>query len=180
MHSFYKLKIDISINIVVRMAMLQTYHVSNGFNCISKCTILQCFHPIHWFPFLFFSFFTIQLTKLQVILSFEEEFASIICSTINKHDTPRNTLLSRNRKNEKKSQYDSYPPHPNNCHLLSATGKTKTIRKYIQSCLCHLSKIFRFFFHPPDLHFIIKKHIILLLRNSMIFFILFSSYAGFY
>lgn len=103
-------KIDISINIVVRMAMLQTYHVSNGFNCISKCTILQCFHPIHWFPFLFFSFFTIQLTKLQVILSFEEEFASIIRSTINKHDTPRNTLLSRNRKNEKKVNMTHIPP----------------------------------------------------------------------
>lgn len=67
------------------------------------------FHPINWF--LFFFFLTIQFTKLQVILSLEEEIACTIRSTINKHDKPRNSLLSRDRKSEvKKSNMTHIPP----------------------------------------------------------------------
>lgn len=68
------------------------------------------FHQIHWF--LFFFFLTIQFTKLQVILSLEEEIACTIRSTINKHDKPRNSLLSRDRKSGvKKSNMTHIPPY---------------------------------------------------------------------
>lgn len=60
----------------------------------------------------FFFFLTIQFTKLQVILSLEEEIACIIRSTINKHDKPRNSLLSRDRKSGvKKSNMTHIPPY---------------------------------------------------------------------
>lgn len=90
--------------------------VSNGFNCTSQCTILQSLKPSEYFIQLtdsFFSFFlTIQFTKLQVILSLEEEIACTIRSTINKHDKPRNSLLSRDRKSGvKKSNMTHIPPY---------------------------------------------------------------------
>lgn len=98
------------------------------------------FHPINWF--LFFFFLTIQFTKLQVILSLEEEIACIIRSTINKHDKPRNSLLSRDRKSGvKKSNMTHIPPIPNVATFyLRQQAKTKPTGNVIQSCLCHLSK----------------------------------------
>lgn len=97
----------------------------------------------------FFFFLTIQFTKLQVILSLEEEIACIIRSTINKHDKPRNSLLSRDRKSGvKKSNMTHIPPYLMLPPSICGNKQNKANRKctVIQSCLCHLSKF-------PDVFF---------------------------
>lgn len=109
------------------------------------------FHPIHWF--LFFFFLTIQFTKLQVILSLEEEIACTIRSTINKHDKPRNSLLSRDRKSGvKKSNMTHIPQYLMLPPSICGNKQNKANRKctVIQSCLCHLSKF-------PDVFFFLSS-----------------------
>lgn len=169
--------------------MLPTNHVSNGFNCISQCTILQCSKPTEYFILFtgsfscFFSFFSFFLPfSLRCYKWFFPLRKNL---PINKHDTPKKyTSIVRQKEWKKKSQYDSYPPPI----LIIATfyqqheAKAKPTGNVFSHIFVTYPNFSDFFiFPPPDLHFIIKKHIIPLLRNSMIFFfILFSSYARFY
>lgn len=184
LHLYYK-KIDIySIKIAIWMAMLPTNHVSNGFNCISQCTILQCSKPTEYFilftgSFSFFFFF-----YLSAYDATSDSFLwGRTCQSINMTHQ-RNTLLSWDRKNEKKKANMTHIPPI----LIIATfyqqheAKAKPTGNVFSHIFVTYPNFSDFFiFPPPDLHFIIKKHIIPLLRNSMIFFfILFSSYARFY
>lgn len=108
------------------------------------------FHPIHWFLFSFF--LTIQFTKLQVILSLEEEIACIIRSTINKHDKPRNSLLSRDRKSGvKKSNMTHIPPSLMLPPSICSNRQNKANRKcnsVMSLPLIQISRRFFFFYHP--------------------------------
>lgn len=106
------------------------------------------FHPIHWF--LFFFFLTIQFTKLQVILSLEEEIACTIRSTINKHDKPRNSLLSRDRKSGIKNPiWLIFPPYLMLPPSICGNRQNKANRKcnsVMSLPLIQISRRFSFFF----------------------------------
>lgn len=117
------------------------------------------FHPIHWFLFSFFS--TIQFTKLQVILSLEEEIACIIRSTINKHDKPRNSLLSRDRKSGvKKSNMTHIPPYLMLPPSICCNRQNKANRKCNSVMSLPLIQISRrFFFFIIQIYFKIWQFI---------------------
>lgn len=117
------------------------------------------FHPIHWFLFSFFS--TIQFTKLQVILSLEEEIACTIRSTINKHDKPRNSLLSRDRKSGvKKSNMTHIPPYLMFPPSICSNRQNKANRKCNSVMSLPLIQISRrFFFFIIQIYFKIWQFI---------------------
>lgn len=117
------------------------------------------FHPIHWFLFSFF--LTIQFTKLQVILSLEEEIACIIRSTINKHDKPRNSLLSRDRKSGvKKSNMTHIPPYLMLPPSICGNRQNKANRKCNSVMSLPLIQISRrFFFFIIQIYFKIWQFI---------------------
>lgn len=117
------------------------------------------FHPIHWFLFSFF--LTIQFTKLQVILSLEEEIACTIRSTINKHDKPRNSLLSRDRKSGvKKSNMTHIPPYLMLPPSICGNRQNKANRKCNSVMSLPLIQISRrFFFFIIQIYFKIWQFI---------------------
>lgn len=109
----------------------------------------------------FFFFLTIQFTKLQVILSLEEEIACTIRSTINKHDKPRNSLLLRDRKSwVKKSNMTHIPPYLMFPPSICGNRQNKANRKCNSVMSLPLIQISRrFFFFIIQIYFKIWQFI---------------------